>query len=159
MISFTVNTENYISWADKTISSFNRMVETMKNVAELIQLETIPLVPLDTSALEQSYVYVTKRASPFIFLSLGFDIEDEKSGFHYAQYQHDVIRTEQHPRRGEQFYLTKGIIHSEEEAFHLIEQDYMSLFASGTVRKGKTNIDELLHPQFVYFDLEDWLKW
>ena len=157
MISFTVEIGEYVDWAEKTISSFHRMAETMKNVAEIIKLETIPLVPLETSALEQSYQYVVKKSSPFILLALGFDVEDEKSGFHYAQYQHDVITTPQHPIRGEQFYLTKGISYAEDEAFHLIEQDYMSLFANATVGKGRTNIDELLHPKFVYFDLEDWL--
>ena len=88
---------------------------------------------------------------------MGFDAVDEKSGFHYAQYQHDEILTEQHPLRGEQFYLTKGIMLSEDEVLELIETDYLSLFEGGNVSRGKTNIDAGLHPRFVFFDLEDWI--
>lgn len=157
MSEFTVNAEGFIEWANATKSKFRMMVRTMKNVAEIIGLETIPYVPLDTSALEQSYDYVVVNNSPFIIMSVGFDAVDEKTGFHYAQYQHDNFL--HHPERGIPFYLTVGIHDAKNEFFELIEHDYLSLFYGGNVMRGKTNIDEGLHGREVFFDLEDWTKW
>lgn len=158
MITFEVDAEGFYSWADALVSpyKFRMLVRTMKNVAELIRLETIPLVPLDTSALEQSYEYEVVNSSPFILLGVGFDAVDEDSGFHYARYQHDTPNLH-HPRRGEQFYLKKGIRYAENEILQMIESDYLSLFHEGVVMRGRTNIDESLHPRFVFFDLEDWI--
>lgn len=155
MTSFEVDAEGFFTWINDVSSKFPRMVRTMKNVAELIQLETIPLVPLETSALEQSFFYVTVNRSPFILLGVGFDAVDERSGFHYAKYQHDDIYTHQHPLRGEQFYLTKGIEYSQDEFFELIEKDYLSLLSGGNVSWGRTNIDERVTPREVFFDLDN----
>lgn len=131
----------------------------MKNVAEMIMLETIPLVPLDTGELEQSYQYKVVERSPFILLGVGFDAVDPKSGFHYAYYQHEPQSPPlRHPKRGEELYLTKGIRNAEGEFFQLIEKDYLSLFDGGNVGKGRTNIDEMLHERFVFFDLGDWIE-
>ena len=157
MIELKANTEELIEWANDTTSKFRRMTETMKNVAEMIMLESIPLVPLDTSALEQSFQYKVVERSPFILLGVGFDAVDPKSGFHYAYYQHETVGL-RHPKRGTDHYLTKGIRNAQGEFFQLIEKDYLSLFNGGGVSRGRTNIDEMLHERFVYFDLEDWIE-
>ncbi len=157
MSEFKVDAEGFIEWANATKSKFRLMVRTMKNVAEIIGLATIPYVPLDTSALEQSYTYMVTNSSPFIIMAVGFDAVDEKSGFHYAQYQHDNFL--HHPKRGIPYYLTVGIHDAKHEFFELIEQDYLSLFHTGKVSEGRTNIDERLTGREVFFDLEDWLTW
>lgn len=139
MIEFKADDSKFQEWVIEVRSNFHSMVQTMKNVAEIIRLETIPYVPLDTSALEQSYEYMYVDNSPFILLSVGFDAVDEKSGFHYAQYQHDNFLN--HPRRGVPYYLTVGIHDAKFEAFELIEQDYLSLFFGGKVASGSVGLN------------------
>ena len=133
-MSFTVNTSDFIEWANEVKARYPQMVRTMQNVAEIIRLETIVYVPLDTSALEQSYEYVVREASPFILLKVGFDAVDEKSGFHYAYYQHE--NELHHPRRGIRKYVTVGIMDARFEFFELIEKDYLSLFNGGVISGG-----------------------
>ena len=129
MITFEVNSEPFIEYLRTVEKGFYRMVETMKNVALIIELETVPYVPLDTSALEQSFEYQIKPSSNFIVMNVGYDAVDPKSGFHYALYQHENELN--HPRRGVHKYLTLGIMDSRMEYFELIEKDYLSLFGSG----------------------------
>jgi len=134
MAEIYVNTAPFIEWANDVKSRYHQMIKTMQSVAEVIRLETIPYVPLDTSALEQSYEYVVKEASPFILLTVGFDAEDEKSGFHYAYYQHENVL--HHPKRGIDHYLTVGMMDAQFEAYELIEKDYLSLFHGGVISNG-----------------------
>ena len=58
------DTTPFIEWLNSVRSNFPRMVETMKNVARIIELESIPYVPLDTGALEQSYEYQILDSKP-----------------------------------------------------------------------------------------------
>ena len=139
MIEFRADDSKFQEWVIEVRSNFHSMVQTMRNVAEIIRIETIPYVPLDTSALEQSYEYTYVDNSPFILLGVGFDAEDEKSGFHYAQYQHDNFFN--HPKRGVPFYLTVGIHDAKFEAFELIRQDYLSLFFGGKVASGSVGLN------------------
>ena len=73
MIAFEVNSESFIEYLRTVEKGFYRMVETMKNVARIIELETVPYVPLDTSALEQSFEYQIKPSNDFIVMSVGYD--------------------------------------------------------------------------------------
>ena len=126
MISGRVDDSKFQEWVEEVRSNFHSMVETMKKVARVIELATVPYVPLDTSALEQSFDYQVVDSSPFILLGVGYDAVDEKTGFHYAQYQHDNFLN--HPKRGIPYYLTTGIHDAKFEFFELIETDYLSLF-------------------------------
>ena len=135
IIEFKANVEPLIDYLKNVEKNFYRMVETMKNVALIIELETVPYVPLDTGALEQSFDYKIKASSDFIVMNVGYDAVDEKSGFHYALYQHENELN--HPRRGVHKYLTLGILDSRMEYFELIEADYLSLFGTG-MRIGST---------------------
>lgn len=126
MISGRVDDSKFQEWVSEVRTNFHSMVETMKKVARIIELATVDYVPLDTSALEQSFDYQVVDASPFILLGVGYDAVDEDSGFHYAQYQHDNFLN--HPKRGIPFYLTVGIHDAKFEFFELIESDYLSLF-------------------------------
>ena len=133
-ILFEVDTSQYEVWVEHTKARFVGMVQTMINVARIIELETAPLVPLDTSALEQSYDYQIVSNSMFILMGVGYDAVDEDSGFEYAHYQHHYDFN--HPKRGTSRYLVKGIRHSESEWMELIATDYMSLFLGGSVATG-----------------------
>lgn len=126
MIEFRIDTEPFIEYLHEVEMRFHSMVKTMQKVARIIELATVEYVPLDTSALEQSFDSQVVDNSPFILLSVGYDAVDEKTGFHYAQYQHDNFLN--HPRRGIPFYLTVGIHDAKFEFFELIEKDYLSLF-------------------------------
>ena len=129
-ILFEVNTFEYEEWVEQTKSRFASMVKTMHNVARLIELFTVPYVPLDTSALEQSFDYVVSSGTNFVMVRMGYDAVDENSGFHYAEYQHNHLLN--HPKRGQAYYLYHGIQASKSMAYSIIETDYMSLF--GRVR-------------------------
>ena len=131
-VTFEVNSDKFKEELQESKNKFSSMVNTMKSIALLIEQNTIEYVPLDTSALEQSY----EASKPIvvgnsIYMSVGYDAVDK--GFHYAEYQHNVITTSQHPKRGVQFYLRRGITDSKGEIFQMIERDYLSLFTGGTV--------------------------
>ena len=144
MISGRVDDSKFQEWVEEVRSNFHSMVETMKKVARVIELATVSYVPLDTSALEQSFDYQVVDASPFILLSVGYDAVDEKTGFHYAQYQHDNFLN--HPRRGIPYYLTTGIHDAKFEFFELIESDYLSLFHG---RINSMSIGDNNHASFI----------
>lgn len=145
MINGYVDDSGFQEWVNELRSNFHSMVETMKKVARIIELTTVPYVPLDTSALEQSFEYEVMDATPFVYLGVGYDAVDEKSGFHYAQYQHDHHLN--HPKRGIPFYLTVGIHDAKFEFFELIEEDYLSLFYGGKI--SKMSIGDNNHAKFI----------
>ena len=128
MIEYTVDDSDFREWANVTKSRFPLMVQSLIDVAELIDLNTKWKVPLETGRLEHSFKYVVvEKNSEFIEVELGYDAVDPKSNFMYAEYQHETTGLH-HPLRGESFYLFKGIKSSLSEAFEMIERDYLSLF-------------------------------
>jgi hypothetical protein len=147
MIDGYVDDSQFQEWITEIKTNFHSMVETMKKVARVIELTTAPYVPLDTSALEQSFDYMVVDNSPFILLGVGYDAVDEDSGFHYAQYQHDHHLN--HPRRGIPFYLTVGIHDAKFEFFELIEQDYLSLFFGNKI--SSMSIGDNNHAHFIKY--------
>ena len=144
-IEVNVDDSKFREWVSETRNRYKLMIQTMNNVAEIIRLATIPYVPLDTSDLEQSYDYQTLDNYPYTYLMVGFDAVDEKSGFHYAQYQHDNFFN--HPRRGIPYYLTVGIHDAKFEFFELIETDYLSLFLGKNMISG--SIGDNNHAHFI----------
>lgn len=133
MIKFEINPEEFYEWVYTAQSRFETMVLTMVDVAELIHANTYMKVPLDTGRLEESFEWkLIEESSNFIQVNISYDAEDPKSGFHYAEYQHNRILN--HPRRGIDHYLYRGILESRDMAFRIIETDYMSLF--GTFKGG-----------------------
>jgi hypothetical protein len=131
MITVDVNAEEFIEKMNEVRSRFPQMVNTMIKVALLIEQNTLPYVPLDTSDLEQSFEFQYLENGYNIFLMVGYDAEDEDNGFHYAQIQHE--KNFNHPRRGEQFYLQKGITDSSMEMFEMINADYLSLLMGNSI--------------------------
>lgn len=136
MIDFKINAESFIEYLYTVQSDFYMMVNTMRSVALLIELNTVPYVPLDTSALEQSYEYKIMESINGISMFVGYDAVDPETGFHYAEYQHEKEDLH-HPRRGIPKYLYQGILDSEFEVFEMIETDYLSLFG-GSVMSSTT---------------------
>ena len=128
MIEFVIDDTDYREWTEYARGEFLTMAQTLIDVAEMIDLNTRPLVPVREGDLRRSFKYViTERSSDFIELELGYDAIDPKNDFHYALVQHE--RTDfNHPRGGEAFYLFKGIKSSIADAFEMIETDYLSLF-------------------------------
>lgn len=124
-----IDTSTWNGW----INRMKQNVEKMSNLGEskyavIIRETTTPLVPLETGRLIGSFITDLQGKYPMTEVMLGYSAYDPKDGFNYAEYQHDVIRTEQHPIQGVQFYLTKGIADSEGELFTEIEEDYLSCF-------------------------------
>lgn len=131
MITIEVNAEEFIDKMETVRSRFPQMVNTMKKVALIIEQNTLPYVPLDTSDLEQSFEFQYLESGYNIFLMVGYDAVDENNGYHYAQIQHE--KDFNHPRRGEQFYLTQGITDSKMEMFEMINTDYLSLLMGNSI--------------------------
>lgn len=91
MIEFKVKTEAFEEWIFNMHHRFQQMVQTLIDVHYLIQANTNQLVPLDTGRLEQSYHYnLVREDESFIELHSVYDAVDPESGFHYAEYQHEL---------------------------------------------------------------------
>ncbi|WP_458456078.1 hypothetical protein [Methanobrevibacter sp.] len=106
---------------------FSLMLQAMIDVAEVIHANTMPLTPLDTGRLGGSFQWQTLHYSrDFIELEVKMDAVDPKSGFHYAEYQHNTVGLN-HPH-GQMWYLRTGINASKSMAYEIIESDYLSLF-------------------------------
>ena len=151
MIGFKVKTEAFEEWIFNMHHRFQQMVQTLIDVHHLIQANTNQLVPLDTGRLEESYHYnLVREDESFIELHSVYDAVDPDYGFHYAEYQHELIRStltyskyaraksgspvgnhHRHGTRGTDHYLLKGIHASESMAWTIIETDYLSLFNGG----------------------------
>ena len=127
MSNFRVDASEFEEWVNLTRAKYETMVLTLVDIASLIQANTNQLVPLDTGRLEESYNWkVREDNSNMIVVDIEYDAEDPVSGFHYAEYQHNHILN--HPKRGTDHYLYKGIQASKSMAYSIIETDYLSLF-------------------------------
>jgi len=128
MFTFEITGVNeFQDWLLELENKFTTMVQTMIDVAHLVESNTMWRVPLETGRLEHSYKFVVVENNPnLIEVEIGYDAVDPKSGFMYAEYQHENELN--HPFRGEQFYLKNGIQSSTNEAMVMIEKDYFSLF-------------------------------
>lgn len=147
MIEFKVDVDPFVEYLHTVQSKFYNMLDTMKSVALLIEHETVPYVPLDTSALEQSFEHDEIYTGDMIMMMVGYDAVDEDTGFHYAYYQHE--NKLHHPKRGVDHYLTLGIMDSRFEVFELIEKDYLSLF-SGNVMSSTTGSRNTRKTDFAF---------
>ena len=112
------------------------MAQTMKDIHYLIQANTNQRVPLDTGRLEESYRYTIVENDFFIELHSIYSAIDPLDGYDYAYYQYEGVNWKtgeplNHPKRGEQYYLLKGVQASESMMWTIIEQDYISLFYGG----------------------------
>lgn len=133
IITFDVETESFEEELYKTKDKFLSMVNTMKSIAVLIEMNTMKYVPEDTTALVQSFDKEILPTSDYILMMVGYDEVDRDSGFHYAEYQHETTGLHHQKPTAIDHYLVQGITDSRGEMFQMIEQDYLSLFTGGTV--------------------------
>lgn len=132
-IEITVDASEFEEELSNVKNRFHLMVDTMKSIAVLIEMNTMKYVPEDTTDLVQSYQSHVVPNGDFIFLAVGYDAEDENDGFHYAEYQHNTTGLHHPKPTARPFYLKDGIMDSRGEIFSMIESDYMSLFIGGTI--------------------------
>lgn len=158
-VKFRVDDSKFQEWIFGLHHLFKEMVDTMIGVHNLIMtyMKNEQMIPLDFGFLEESYHYDLVRSDEsFIEIHSIFDPVDPYSGFHYAEYQHELTgRYEdkyymgspsyfqrarhghpvdphhRHGYRGDMKYLLRGVEMAQSEMWVLIEEDYLSLFYGG----------------------------
>lgn len=126
---FSLDATPWKQWFKHTEEAVKQMDKLMESkYAVTIRDVTTPVVPLEEGRLIGSFITDLSSTFPVTEMTLGYSAYDEKSGFNYAEYQHDVIKTHQHPIQGVQFYLRKGIADAQGTVFTEIEEDYLSCF-------------------------------
>lgn len=116
------------TWLYTVRGRYSLMLQAMIDVAEVVHANTLPLTPLDTGQLGESFHWqVIEYNREFIEVEVKMDAVDPKGGFHYAEYQHNTFGLN-HPH-GQMWYLRGGINASKSIAYEIIEQDYLSLFS------------------------------
>lgn len=113
---------------------FALMVNTMKDVAELIKANTLPRTPLETGRLGESFEYtVLKNIPRETIIQIRMSALNPNTGYDYAGIQHFNLRYSH--AHGGALYLMRGIMASESMSYQIIEQDYLSLFGGGFIEK------------------------
>ena len=130
MIEFKFNgVDEFRTYLYTVRGRYSLMLQAMIDVAKVVQANTLPLTPFETGQLGESFKWKTLQYNrEFIEVEVQMDAVDPKSGFHYAEYQHNRTLHHPPPRAGQQFYLREGINASKSMAYEIIEQDYLSLF-------------------------------
>lgn len=113
---------------------FALMVNTMKDVAEIIKANTLPRTPLETGRLGESFEYtVLKNIPRETIVQIRMSALNPNTGYDYAGIQHfNLSYSHAH---GGALYLMRGIMASESMSYQIIEQDYLSLFGGGFIEK------------------------
>lgn len=78
---------------------------TGRDIEREVEIKTTPYVPLRRGWLERSYRSVTKSSHP-LHVEFTYSAKSKK-GYDYAAIQHE--KPFNHPRRGTDHYLTKGL--------------------------------------------------
>lgn len=136
MIGIEIHSEAFENELNEIQLRVRSMSDTLTTVAHLVESNTEPLVPVDTTRLLKSFVAVPtgKATKGIIEVEIGYSAHDPRDYYDYAEYTHtgidyrtgDLIHWQK--QGAEREYLIKGIVRSEEEAIKLIEGDYLSLF-------------------------------
>lgn len=139
----TLELEEYLSTVQMQVYT---MRNTLMTIADMVELDTEPLVPYDyNKPWGQPHLQTSFKAVPisdnegWIEVELGYSAIDPRDGFDYAEYTHtgidyrtgNLIKWQKATAQRE--YLIKGIVRTEGEAMKLIEGDYLSLFR-GAIR-------------------------
>ena len=126
-VELKIDADDFRTYLYSVRGRFSIMLQAMIDVAEVIHANTLPLTPYDTGQLGESFGWrVMKYGREFIEVEVKMDAVDPKSGFHYAEYQHDTHGL--HHPYGQMWYLRAGIHASKSMAYEIIEQDYLSMF-------------------------------
>jgi len=142
MIYVEVHDEEFQEWASSVISRVSIMVQTLMDIAEIIELNTQKFVPYDYDKpwggqhLEKSFQAVPtgNPREGFIEVEIGYSSLDPRNWFDYAEYTHRGYdwRTGRplhfQKATAQAMYLWTGVTLSRKEGFQEIETDYLSLF-------------------------------
>ena len=157
-LTVKVDDEKFIQWAERTENAFVYMINTMKDVAEIVRENTLPLTPFETGRLGRSFkTFVLTDSSREKLIMVRMSALNPNTGYDYAWIQHENT-SYKHPspynknyihyndlalnnlmagigrtNNPRDHYLKEGIIESQEGAFQLIEEDYLSLFKRGNI--------------------------
>lgn len=132
MITIEVNAEEFIEKMNQVRSRFPQMVNTMIKVGMIIEHNTQPYVPEDTTALVQSFEFPYVVGEFNVVMGVGYDAVDEENGYHYALVQHEEEFNHPKPTATDH-YLFEGIMDSKMEMFEMINTDYMSLLMGNSI--------------------------
>lgn len=153
-----VKDEEFIQWLHRTENAFVNMIDTMKDVAEVVRENTLPLTPFEYGFLGGSFkTFVLTDTAREKLIMVRMSALNRNTGYDYAWIQHENT-SYQHPspynknyshhldlavdniiagisgtNNPRDHYLKEGVIQSEEGAFQLIEEDYISLFTRGHI--------------------------
>ena len=142
MILVEVHDEGFQRWLSTLEVRLTTMIQTLMNVAQIIELNTQKLVPYDYDKpwggqhLETSFKAVPtgNPVKGFIEVEIGYSSIDPRDGYDYAEYVHQGYdwRTGKplhfQKATAQARYLWTGVTLSRKEGFKEIETDYFSLF-------------------------------
>lgn len=155
-----VKDEEFIGWLHRTGNAFVDMIQTMKDVAKVVEENTVPITPFETGKLGRSFKrFVLTDNAKTKLIMIRMSALNPNTGYDYAWIQHENpnythskrlgSESARHKRwgahgysyipifytnhQGRMFYLKEGIETSEEDALILIEEDYLSLFTRGSI--------------------------
>lgn len=138
-VSIEVHDEEFQRWVSTIEMQISTMVQTLINIAHIVELGTDKYVPVDTHRLAESFFVMPFDSSSMngmIEVEFGYSPIDPRDGFNYGEYTHTGIdwRTGNlinwHKPSASARYLELGLIETESEIFREIEGDYLSLFRS-----------------------------
>ena len=109
MANLELDATKFIEWYDHSIAGVNQIKEKFYELSAIIEVFTRPLVPLEKGYLENSFQEFVEVDGPVLEMKVRYSGEDNiySRGYDYAYIQH--IGNFNHPIRGEQFYLKKGM--------------------------------------------------
>ena len=152
-ITATSNSDEFLQELNQVEHSFVYMIKTMEDVAEMIKENTIPLTPVETTRLGKSYKWtVLTDNSRMKVVQVRMSALNPRTGYDYAWIQHEnmlydhsntnakssmavsnIMYGHSATNNPTDHYLKEGIIQSQDGAFQMIEEDYLSLFYGGWI--------------------------
>lgn len=142
MISIIVHDEEFQTWLNSLEVRIHMMMQTLIDVAQLVEQNTELLVPYDyNKKWGGQHLQTTFKAVPtgdpqagFIEVEMGYSSLNPRDNFDYADYTHrgvdwrtgNPLRFQKSTAQAQ--YLWKGMALSEKAGFREIETDYLSLF-------------------------------
>ena len=135
MIKFEVHDEEFLSWLDSLQYKIQIMSRTLMEIAKTVEMQGRQFVPVDTTALEQSFRAVpVSESNSLIAVEMGYSSLNPRDGYDYAEYTHIGIdwrtgRPLNFQKKGATAkYLYKAVDLAMAEGWVEIEGDYLSLF-------------------------------
>lgn len=117
-----VDASKFYDWAERSVANVKAMKKVLLESAQLIGLNTYPLVPFLTGELQSSFRESVNVTYPFFEVEFGYMVVGADWDYALIQHRENFV----HPRQGVQFYLSEGIKRSSKDVFTTIETDYLT---------------------------------